>query len=292
MGIIISEAKDIEKLALFLEEMNNNSESHIGYCGKSKSEIYHTLVHHFSDLEIAKSFAVAYEKDEIIGAIGFDIDMENQSAEVWGPFVRNKSQYTAIADALWEKVIALSNTKIHEFSFFVNKENTFAQQFAIKKKAAYKGNHLVLKAVHSDLGNVDLHKIKPFNTKYRDSFTILHETAFPNTYYTASEILQRLSEYNQLLVMTDKDEMIKGYVYVEAKPEHKEGTIEYIAVSSNHQKQGIGTKLIQAALAHLFSFPEMEEITLSVATDNDKAIHLYKASGFHEMHELIYYLHS
>ncbi|MFJ8064475.1 GNAT family N-acetyltransferase [Psychrobacillus sp. NPDC096426] len=289
MTIIISSPIDIEKLSLFLEEMNKKTESHIGYCGEMNEEIAHTLLHEFSDVDITQSFVVAYENEEIVGALGFDINEENKSAEVWGPFINNESQYPGLADALWGKVNTLSGIELNEFSFFVNKENTFVQQFASNKKAVNKGSHLLLKAFRNDLGEVDLAQIKSYEHPYKDSFTSLHEATFTNTYYDASEILNRLSDHHQLLVMIDDNRKIKGYVYIEASPEHKEGTIEYIAVSAEYRKQGIGTKLIRAALSYLFSFKEIEEISLIVAKVNNKAIHLYKAAGFTEVHELIYY---
>ena len=68
---------------------------HIGYCGESKEGIYDTLTSDFSDLELANSFLVAYQDEEIIGAIGLDIDLEDRSAEVWGPFV-SKATYRRI----------------------------------------------------------------------------------------------------------------------------------------------------------------------------------------------------
>lgn len=289
MNLVISPPTDIEKLSLFLEEMNTNPESHIGYCGNTKEEIAHTLVHSFSDGDISQCFAVAYENKEIVGALGFDLDKESKSAEVWGPYIKKEMLNLGIAEALWEKANEMSNNVVNEHSFFVNIENKFAQQFAISKKAVNKGNHLLLKAFRKDLGKVDLAQIETFNLSYKDSFISLHATIFPDTYYSASEILNRLSDHNQLLVMTDFDGRIKGYAYVEASPEHQEGKIEYIAVSADYRKQGIGTKLIRAALSSLFSFDQIEEISLSVAKENEKAIHLYKAAGFNEVSELVYY---
>lgn len=290
MNIILSPPTDIEKLSLFLEKMNNKPESHIGYCGEMKEEIAHTLLHEFSDIDISQSFAVAYEKEEIIGALGLDLDRESKSAEVWGPYINNEIVYPGLAEALWEKVNELSHFQAKEFSFFVNEKNRFAQQFALKMQAICKGNHLILKASRNDLGAVDLEQIKSYALCCKDSFTSLHETAFPNTYFNAQEILNRLNDQNQLLVMMDTNRTIKGYVYMEASPEHQEGKIEYIAVSDDYRKQGIGTQLLRAALTYLFAFNEIAEISLSVAKDNDRAVQLYKAAGFKEVHELIYFL--
>lgn len=289
MNIILSPPTDIEKLSLFLEKMNNKPESHIGYCGEMKEEIANTLLHEFSDIDISQSFAVAYEKEEIIGALGLDLDRESKSAEVWGPYINNEMAYPGLAEALWKKANELSHFQAKEFSFFVNEKNKFAQQFALKMQAIHKGNHLILKASRNDLGEINLEQVKSYELSYKDSFRSLHKTAFPNTYFSAQEILNRLNDQNQLLVMTDTNSTIKGYVYIEASPEHQEGKIEYIAVSDHYRKQGIGTQLLRAALTYLFAFNEIKEISLSVAKDNKKAIHLYKAAGFKEVHEFVHY---
>lgn len=289
MEVEITSTFDVKQLAHFLEKLNHKKQTYIGYCGEVKEEIYETLMHDFSDLDISKSFIVAYNNAELVGAIGLDIDVESKSAEVWGPFITLENEQLELAEALWDKVTSLSNVDINTFSFFIHKENTFARQFAMDRNAIEKGNHAILKAFRSELEKVDVHQIVPYTTLHNDAFTNLHNLNFPDTYYCASDILQRLNEQNQLFVMAHNDGKLKGYVYVEANPEHKEGTIEYIAVSEDYRKQGIGTKLIQAALVHLFSFQEIKEISLTVAKNNEKAINLYKAAGFQEIHELVYY---
>lgn len=79
----ISPPKNLADLADFLEEMNKEECSHIGYCGENNKEIYDTLINDFSDIEVNQSIVVAYFGDRIVGALGFDIDEENKSAEVW-----------------------------------------------------------------------------------------------------------------------------------------------------------------------------------------------------------------
>ena len=91
MTIKITPPLDIGELAAFLAEVNNEPSLHIGYCGSEKESILHDLTHDFSDLDLASSFAVAYEGDIIVGAMGLDIDKDDLSAEVWGPFLKNSS---------------------------------------------------------------------------------------------------------------------------------------------------------------------------------------------------------
>lgn len=287
MTLNIASPIDIDSLSQFLEEMNNNPKTHIGYCGESKSEIYHTLLNDFSDLDLSESFAVAYDNDEIIGALGFDIDVETKSVEVWGPFIKDEGKFESLANDLWEKMNLITPLDIKSYSFFVNNENMLTRQFVQNLGGMENDHHLILKAHRNNTRSVESYGIIKYESSYLESFITLHAAAFPHTYYGADEILQRINKENQLLIMKDTDEKMKGYVYVEADPENQEGAIEYIAVSSDYRKQGIGTKLMRVALDHLFSYDEITEVTLCVALVNEKAVHLYKSAGFHVKHELI-----
>lgn len=288
MTIYISPPINLEKLAVFLETINKGDNYHIGYCGENKKEIYDTLSNDFSDINIEKSFVVAYDEDNIIGALGFDIDEESKSAEVWGPFVKVGKDYPQIANDLWESLEATIPFQLHKYLFFVNEKNTLARQFIENKNGIESAHHLILRAERNSLANgQDLH-INTYEPSFHQSFSDLHNLAFPNTYYNSEQILSRINEDNRLLIVQDNYEL-KGYVYVEANPLHEEGAIEYIAVSPDYRGQGIATKLMQAALHHLFSYKTIDEITLSVGANNKAAIALYLASGFQEKHTLIAY---
>lgn len=76
--IYVRPPNNLHQLAAFLETMNSIDASHIGYCGEEEEEIFDTLSHDFSDIDIEKSFVVAYEEDHLVGALGFDIDAEKE----------------------------------------------------------------------------------------------------------------------------------------------------------------------------------------------------------------------
>lgn len=288
MTTYISPPTNLEELATFLEVINNNHCYHIGYCGEDKKEIYDTLTNDFSDIDIMKSFVVAYDEDNIIGALGFDVDEENKSAEVWGPFIKSGEEYPQMANDLWKALEDIIPFKLNKYQFFVNEKNTLARQFIENKNGKENGQHLILRTDRNSLTNgQDMH-IKTYDPSFHQSFSALHNLVFPNTYYNSEQILSRISEDNRLFIIQDNKD-IKGYVYVEAIPIHGEGAIEYIAVSPDHQRQGIATKLMNAALCHLFSYDIIEEIKLSVGANNKAAIALYMASGFQIKYTLITY---
>lgn len=287
--ITINPPSDIRNLAVFLEKMNKDSSSHVGYCGEARGEIYQTLLQDFSDLDLSQSFAVASKEGRIVGAIGLDIDKDSFSAEAWGPFISDEIDDPYVVDELLAAVISYSSIQLKQINFFLNKKNTRGKEFVLKHGGVEKGHHTILLAQREGLGEVDVDEIKKYSPSYEQTFSALHEAAFPSTYYSAQEILSRQNDMNQLFIMTNGDQCIKGYVYIEAQPQHGEGSIEYIAVSNQNRKQGVGTKLTKFALTNLFSFKEIEEISLCVEKENERALNLYRAAGFKMKHELIHF---
>ncbi|MBO0603090.1 GNAT family N-acetyltransferase [Sporosarcina sp. E16_3] len=287
--ITITPPSDIRDLAVFLEKMNKISSSHVGYCGEAEEEIYQTLLHDFSDLDLSQSFAVAYEKGCIVGAVGVDIDKAEFSAEVWGPFIDDKIDDPNVIDELLAAVISYSSIQLKHISFFLNKKNSRGKEFVLKHGGVEKGHHAILLARRDELGEVDVDELEKYSPPYEQTFSALHEAEFPSTYYSAQEILSRQNDMNQLFIMTSGDQCIKGYVYIEAQPQHNEGSIEYIAVSIQNRKQGVGAKLMKFALVNLFSFNEIEKISLCVEKENESALKLYLAAGFKMRHELIHF---
>jgi ribosomal protein S18 acetylase RimI-like enzyme len=101
--------------------------------------------------------------------------------------------------------------------------------------------------------------------------------------------MNKLNNENQLLTAKSENGELTGYVFIEASPQHGEGRIEYIAVSSDHRKKGVGVRLVKATLNRLFEMGNINEILLCVSKDYTTAINLYTSAGFETKHELVVY---
>ncbi|EZH65616.1 hypothetical protein DH09_15045 [Bacillaceae bacterium JMAK1] len=285
MSLHMTKPASVRELSNFLETMNNQPKHHIGFCGEDSSEIYDTLVNDFSDLPFEDSFVVAYKENEIIGALGLDVDLPRGVADVWGPFIHEEEMGLAVE--LWNQLIQNVPKEVSKFSFFINKENTFVKQFAIDRKGIERGSDLVLYRKRESFKKKEV-QAEPYKNLYSDSFSDLHNQLFPNTYYDAQTIQNRLNDDNQLIIVKENKSSIQGYVYFEASPKHSEGNIEYVGVSETFRKQGIGKRLIIHALNELFSYETIDEITICVEADHQAAIALYRSVGF----EVKYHLYS
>lgn len=67
-----------------------------------------------------ESSIVSIEDGEIIGVIGFDSDLEDNSAEIWGLFIA-KSKWNIAID-LQSEMIKILPEEIKTISLFINKK--------------------------------------------------------------------------------------------------------------------------------------------------------------------------
>ena len=129
MAIIeLMKNNDVDTVAKFISEMNKIGESHIGYCGNDRFEIAHSLREDLSDITYNNSFITVYEEDELIGVLGFDADLESNSAEIWEPFI--KENKWDLVNHLWNRMVELLHDDIISIRMFPNKLNKKVLQLA------------------------------------------------------------------------------------------------------------------------------------------------------------------
>lgn len=276
MNETIEKAKDLGELSRFLSEMNKQKISHIGYCGEKVEEIYETLKEDFVSNDGDIKFYIARgNTGEIIAAIGLDID--ESSAEVWGPFNQNPS--VELQRQLWEQLV-IENPTVQTFHFFINKENIEQQAFMDELQATKTGEHLILKIKEKDFNRVSEIKSTPFIQSDFQAFEELHNEIFPGTYYAAKTITEKLSDENMLKVLKTDSNEFQGYAYYEVDTEMAEASLEYIGITKKAQNQGLGTKLLKEVLTEIFLYPQINEIILCVDNTNSQANHVYIKAGF------------
>ncbi|WP_019152617.1 GNAT family N-acetyltransferase [Robertmurraya massiliosenegalensis] len=280
---------DLDEVSTFIEKMNTEPMNHVGYCGTDKDEIKHALLTDFSDLSLEYSLIGAFLHDQLVGAIGLDIDKESIEAEVWGPFISNP-EWDEMADLLWETLIRELPVALKTVYGFYNVKNTNGIKFIEKLGAIKSGEHSVLQiSEHNIISRKgSTVNIREYEEKDFIPFQCLHHEAFPNTYLSADEMSNKHGSEQKLLI-AENHQQFCGYVFCEANPSFSEGNIEFIAVSPSFRKQGIGNALMKKALDFLFSFKEIEVISLTVNVENQAALNVYLRSGFKEQQRLFAY---
>lgn len=286
LEIKVINTADIGKVSRFISHLNNNEESHIGFCGKGSEEIANSLTEDISDVKYTDSFVGAYENNQLVGVLGFDADLEDNSAEIWGPFI--KEDKWEIVSGLWSEMNILLPADIHSLSMFPNIKNHNVLNLAKNLGFSEHSKQAILTFNRDDkskLADVDMIEL---NQNYFSDMKELHDQEFPDTYYSGQQILDRINIQRKVYILTNHHGL-SGYVYVEAEPAFGEGSIEFFAVKESERGKGIGKRLLTVALKWLFTFETIDFITLCVNSSNDNAIRLYKKAGFKRIHDLCFF---
>ena len=283
LEIRVMDQEDIGEVSSFVSRFNSSEESHIGYCGKDRDEIAKCMINDISDVKYTDSFVVAYEGSELIGVLGFDADLEDDSAEIWGPFIV-PNKWGVVFD-MWKTMTNLLPSKIGSLEMFPNFKNERVCQLANELSFKKCSDETILTFERNNSRELKSVSIEELTPEYYVDMKQLHDKAFPGAYYSGQQIIQRLDEHRKTYIITNKDTFC-GYIYVEAEPEFGEASIEFFAVENSERGNGIGGQLLTGALKWLFTFKGMESITLCVNSANDNAINLYKKVGFRHQHNL------
>ncbi|MFD1018269.1 GNAT family N-acetyltransferase [Thalassobacillus hwangdonensis] len=273
-------------IANFIAEMNRLEEQHIGYCGTEPEEIRASLSEDFDQVPYWESFVAAFKDGKVIGLIGFDGDLDHQTAEIWGPFVRG-----GLSELATELFVELKNhipPTIEKLFLFPNKQNDTVISLAEEMDFEAMDAQVILTIDKESVPQQRETGIREVQSGQQQEFNKLHYQSFPDAYYSAEEILSRLDSQRKLFISTDGN-LLTGYIYVEVEPAFNEASIEFVSVNRKDRGKGIGRKLIVNALQWMFTHDEIDSVTLCVNATNEKALKLYKKAGFKQVHELCFF---
>lgn len=301
MRMIDGVYEKIGEIALLIAKLNQIATHHVGYCGENAEEIAKILSVEWGKSTFAQYATIAYEDNKIIGLLILDVDDEENSAELWGPFIDTDDYETwcKIATEIWNYTIYKQKNPKMKLSSFYNVHNQNAITWVEQWNTSYQGEYLILtmnQAAKVNFENsadqfiqpdMDLHiqDVQILSEPIRTEFQTLHQKAFGDTYYNVDDIQQRLSTENKLFLLVHQQVCI-GYVYIESDHTFKEGNIEYIAIYEKYRGQGYGTLLLHQALHYLFQCTPTEEVTLCVDSAKVEVIGLYCKLGFSTKYQL------
>lgn len=292
---------NIGEIALLIARLNQIAIHHVGYCGENAEEIIKTLSTEWEELTFSRYVTIAYEDTKIVGALLLDMDSENNSAELWGPFIDTDDYeiWCEMANQMWNHTIHKQKKSKTKISSFYNIHNQNAIAWIQQWNTGHQEEYLVLTmnqeialasiyptdtVINSDK-DIYIKDIQMLTEPIRTQLQLLHEKSFGDTYYSIDTIEQRLNDENKLLLLIHQEACI-GYVYMESDYNFREGDIEYIAVDEHYKKQGYGTILLRQALNYLFYSTPTQEVTLCVNLDKTAVIRLYRKLGFTTKYQL------
>lgn len=286
--IIISNLSEesMEDTAKFISSCQTVDESFIAWLGYSPEEIKSQL------MDITPSFKercfIAIDRGVVCGFLGIYVSEEQSTLRLLGPYVSTQKGWTEIAvnllSALKKRIPAhLNLAKVAFYDANVNCKRVYeANCFTLynaEKTLIMDNKSLIspLKVVNQKI-SVRYYQSSDFN-----DFISLHPTT---AYFTGSEVVTRLNQYNQLIV-AELDNRVIGYVYFEMLVSDGYAEICFLNVSPKFRSEGIGSELISRVITEAFKCDWVSHIQISVRVNNEEAERLYTRIGFKEKNVII-----
>ncbi len=268
---------DLDAAVDFVARLQADLMQMIAYLGTEANDIRHSLEGFEPDW--TRATQLAYEGERLMGLLGVDTSEAIGRAWLNGPLV-NGADWVATADQLYAAAQQLMPDYVREHELFVDVANLNVAGFAARHGFVSGTPEASLHFGREYLGQVPDESASLLNAADHAALVELHDRIFPNTYYTGAEILERLGERDRVFVATASENGLAGYIYARVEPGATNGYIDFVGVAESARRQGIGRRLVSAATRWLFTFPEVEEVTLTVNAGNGGAIVLYKQLGF------------
>lgn len=268
----------LEELVSFVARLNSDGAHHIGFFGEGEADIRLSLAE-FQMLP-GEAFRLAYEGDQLVGVFGVDVDHDVSRAWLFGPVVQH-ADWHSVADQLYAEVQPLIPADIRDYDVFCDVQNVRVESFAVRHGFQLRSENAVLTLARKDYTPAAKRKtqIALYQDEFFQPFETLHHELFPNAYYTARKIVEKINGEHQLFFAIE-DARFMGYHFCKIEPEAESGYIDFIGTDSSARGRGIGADLLAAGVEWMLAAPATQNINLTVQADNAPARHLYEKFGF------------
>jgi ribosomal protein S18 acetylase RimI-like enzyme len=263
-------------IARLIAAQNEAPESQCIHSGEGYDGILKTMRKWDDVAEIA--FAIAIRDGRLVGVLGSEFDQDLGRGWLWGPFALTQN-WEELAAALLEKLLTILPSAVRRLDCFLNIANQRAYRFYLDHGFRESKRSHVYVAPRPAAPLALSVPCNPLQPEQAGSFCTLHDTIFPQTYYTGQDILDQLDDDHQVFVCSDGADVL-GYVYA-ILDESAEGYVEFVGVREDRRGQGLGNRLLLSALNWLFEVKHVPAVGLTVSDDQTNARSLYEKVGFH-----------
>lgn len=263
------------QLVEFLYKYNNQKEYSVAWVPENYGEIR----------SYDKSnFYLAIENDEIVGAFGTHISIEQKLVRLLGPII-DKRHFEEYVDQLYK----LSMRELPEgmkelrIAFFLDNEccNKWCETNDFELYNAEK-TMIYDKAFFQQLESSTTVKLIDYNPNYKEGLAQVHPKG---VFFTLDELINEISDEHKLILAIDKGEVV-GYIYYEISEDLEKGEVVLLHVKEDNRGKGYGTILLHHTIKSMMK-KEVKEISTSVRVANYGAQKLYERVGFRD-YETIY----
>ena len=268
----------LEELVQFVTRLNSDGAHHIGFFGEGEADVRASLAECL--IPPAEGFRLGYEENKLVGIFGVDADADVNRAWLFGPLVEH-DDWNSIADHLYAEVLPLIPIDIRDYDLFCDVQNTRLEAFALRHGFAVGSENAILILMRENYKPTAarLTSVIAYKDAFLDSLESLHKALFPNAYFTARQMIERIDDHRQLFLAVEGDKVL-GYHFCKIDPEAESGYIDFIGTDVSARERGIGADLLSAGIDWMLSAPTTQKINLTVNTENGSARRLYERFGF------------
>ncbi len=267
-----------EELLSFVVRLKSDGTHHIGFFGEGVADVRASLAECL--IPPAEGFRLAYDGDQLVGVFGVDADPEISRAWLFGPLIEH-ADWQTIANQLYADVLLLIPVDIRDYDLFCDVQNTHVEAFAARHGFPLTSENAVLILTRKDYKPAAKRQtqIIPYQEGFFEQFEKLHKTLFPNAYFTARQMVEKIDKNHQLFLAIEDDQLL-GYHFGKIEPESESGYVDFIGMDSAARGRGIGADLLASGVDWMLSAPTTKKIRLTVNADNVPARSLYEKFGF------------
>jgi ribosomal protein S18 acetylase RimI-like enzyme len=271
------ESANLDEVISFVVRLNQDLTHTISYFGDTEEEIGAD----FAILQPPAGYGFVATSDEghVSGFLGVEMDLELGRSWLFGPLVDHQD-WDAIADQLYGASLSARPSEVTDQELFCHTQNTRVQEFAARHGFTFHAEGAVLTLDLSKYESQELFDIVEFDETYSLQLATLHAELFPNTYYSAEQLINLSKEDDKTLLIHLNNGNLAGYVFIQARPASRDSYLDFVGVSQGYRRQGIGRALVLQAVEWAVVRPYVDKITLTVNNENEGAINLYHSLGF------------
>lgn len=224
-------------------------------------------------------FALVNDNNEIemlLGGFSYDID----HYKMVGPFLKdegepNPEDFKTLFDAL----IKDQPDEAHfNFSFDVSDNYNNSLMKIIDAHYTFTDYYLSTDHTIETTENANRHII-PYHKAFYRHFNRLHKKVFRRDAMTATEITNSLDENNHLFFFVSEG-ILKGYLYLQIKPEAHSAEIRYFSSHTDYRNEGIAFNLLSYAINYAFKQEGIERVFFKIRSKNDRLVERFSELGF------------
>jgi len=272
----------LDELVQFAARLNSDGTHHIGFFGEGEADVRASLAECL--IPPGDGFRLVYDGDQLVGIFGVDADPEINRAWLFGPLVDHDDWHT-IADQLYAEVLSIIPVDIRDYDLFCDVQNVRLDAFAVRHGFPLTSENAVLTLSRDKYSPTAKRQtqISVYQEDFFEQFEKLHKTLFPNAYFTARQMVEKIDEHHHLLLAIEDGQLL-GYHFCKIEPEAESGYVDFIGTDSSARGRGIGADLLASGVDWMLSAPTTKNISLTVNADNVPARNLYEKFGFVTKH--------